>query len=90
MVLLFEDPMGGTAKPKVSDPTPLLNAHTNQKPKRSMLITRRQLSGPLTKFGPAIARPLHPIDAALNPALRSLPRAGLRRGLAESECDSSI
>jgi len=49
-VLLFKDSTGGTAETqRYRIPTPLLNVRTNQKPKRSMLITRPQFPGTSNK-----------------------------------------
>jgi hypothetical protein len=63
-------------------PTLLVNARTNQKPKRSRLITREQWPGPLTKFRSRKSEADSPIDATPNATLRSLHLAGLSRGLA--------
>jgi hypothetical protein len=79
----FKDSISGTAESKRHGiPSPLVNARTNQKPKRNILAARGQWPGPLTNFGPAIARPLQPIGAAPNVNLRSLHLARPRRGLA--------
>lgn len=82
---LFKDSISGTAEPKsYGIPSPLLNARTNQKPKRDILIARVHWRGPLTNFGPAKPSRLHPIGAPTNAKLRSVHPAGPKRDLAGS------
>src|ERR1700751_785377 len=82
---LFKDSIGGTTEPKsYGIPSPLVNARTNQEPKRNILIARGRWPRPLTNFGPARARPLHPIGTAPNANLRSPPPTGLKRDLTRS------
>jgi hypothetical protein len=82
---LFKDSIGGTTEPKsYGIPSPLVNARTNQEPKRNILIARGRWPRPLTNFGPPKARPLHPIGTAPNANLRSLHPTGLKRDLTGS------
>jgi hypothetical protein len=82
---LFKDSIGGTTEPKgYGIPSPLVNVRTNQEPKRNILIARGRWPRPLTNFGPARARPLHPIGTAPNANLRSPPPTGLKRDLTRS------
>jgi len=55
---------------------------THKSKTQTHYAARGVLPGPLTNFGPAKARPLHPTDAAPNPTMLPLDLAGLRRGLA--------
>jgi hypothetical protein len=79
----FKDSITGTAEPKrYGIPSLLVNARTNQTPKRNILIARGQ--GRLTNFGRAKATPLQPNGAAPNAKMRSLHRATAKRDLAGS------
>jgi hypothetical protein len=57
-----------------------LNMHAQSKTK-ALPAAREKLPRflPLTNFGPAVARPLHPTDAAPQPTMVALHLAGLRR-----------
>ncbi len=55
---------------------------THKSKTQTHYAARGVLPGPLTNFGPAKARPLHPTDAAPNQTMLPLDLAGLRRGLA--------
>ncbi len=74
----------GPRKPRFRIPTSIVDACTNQEPKRSMLITRKQWPGSLTKFRSRKSEAASPIGAAPNATLRSLHLAGLRGGLARN------
>jgi hypothetical protein len=81
----FKGSITGTAEPKsYGIPSLLVNARTNQKPKRNILIARGHWPGRLTNFGRAKATPPQLNGAAPNAKMRSLHRATAKRDLAGS------